>query len=126
MTEEHELPSDHDDLPEADFTFPLRGARFRGLNEQHALLSAFVGDEVLLVAEPTNPYDPDAIKVMLNGHHIGYVPRESTSRIPLESSFAAKFVNMNGHFSEIGIYLIDEELVEDEPLDEDFNEEDGA
>ena len=35
-----------------------------------------------LVPEPTNPYDPDAIKIVTdNGHRIGYVPRDTTSRI---------------------------------------------
>lgn len=33
-----------------------------------------------LVPEPTNPYDPDAIKIVTdNGHRIGYVPRDTTS-----------------------------------------------
>lgn len=35
-----------------------------------------------LVSEPTNPYDPDAIKIVTdNGHRIGYVPRDITSKI---------------------------------------------
>jgi hypothetical protein len=35
-----------------------------------------------LVPEPTNPYDPDAIKIVTdNGHRIGYVPRDITSKI---------------------------------------------
>ena len=35
-----------------------------------------------LVPEPTNPYDPDAIKIVTaNGHRIGYVPRDTTSVI---------------------------------------------
>lgn len=35
-----------------------------------------------LVPEPTNPYDPDAIKIVTdNGHRIGYVPRNTTAVI---------------------------------------------
>lgn len=35
-----------------------------------------------LVAEPTNTYDPNAIKVLAaDGHHVGYVPKEMTSEI---------------------------------------------
>jgi hypothetical protein len=35
-----------------------------------------------LEAEPTNDYDPNAIKVLTNdGHHVGYVPKDMTSEI---------------------------------------------
>lgn len=30
--------------------------------------------------EPTNPYDPNAIKVLIDGHHVGYIKKGSTSR----------------------------------------------
>lgn len=29
-----------------------------------------------LVPEPTNPYDPNAVMVVVAGHHLGYLPRE--------------------------------------------------
>ncbi len=28
-----------------------------------------------LVREPDNPYDPNAVRVVLSGEHIGYVPK---------------------------------------------------
>ncbi len=35
-----------------------------------------------LVAEPDNAYDPNAIKVLaVDGHHVGYVPKDMTSEI---------------------------------------------
>ena len=35
-----------------------------------------------LEAEPTNEYDPNAIKVLAaDGHHVGYVPKDMTSEI---------------------------------------------
>ena len=35
-----------------------------------------------LEAEPTNPYDPNAIKVLAaDGHHVGYVPKDMTKEI---------------------------------------------
>ena len=35
-----------------------------------------------LEAEPTNAYDPNAIKVLVpDGHHVGYVPKDMTSEI---------------------------------------------
>ena len=36
---------------------------------------------VELVPEPDNPHDPNAIKVIMNGQHIGYVPKEKTADI---------------------------------------------
>ena len=34
------------------------------------------GMEVELVPEPDNKYDPNAVKVVVGGHHIGYIPKE--------------------------------------------------
>lgn len=37
-----------------------------------------VGDTVALVPEPTNKFDPDAIKVVAGDIHLGYIPRGDT------------------------------------------------
>jgi len=29
-----------------------------------------------LVPEPSNPHDPNAVAVVIDGHHVGYIPRE--------------------------------------------------
>lgn len=34
-----------------------------------------------LIPEPNNPYDPNAIKVIAEGVHIGYVPSEMTNKV---------------------------------------------
>ena len=40
-----------------------------------------------LEAEPTNAYDPNAIKVLApDGHHLGYVPADMTSEIRNEAT----------------------------------------
>lgn len=36
---------------------------------------------VELVPEPDNKHDPNAIKVIMNGQHIGYVPKEKTADV---------------------------------------------
>ncbi len=42
-------------------------------------LGEFIGT---LKAEPTNEYDPNAIKILApDGHHVGYVPRDTTDAI---------------------------------------------
>ena len=38
-------------------------------------------DDVQLEPEPDNPHDPNAIKVIADGVHIGYVPAKSTKKI---------------------------------------------
>ena len=38
-----------------------------------------VGDFVDLVPEPDNAYDPNAIKVLWNGVHLGYIPKTETA-----------------------------------------------
>lgn len=47
------------------------GARFRG-NHQYVLGGAYI-----LVAEPTNQHDPNAVKVMHEGKHVAYVSRDT-------------------------------------------------
>ena len=35
-----------------------------------------LGKPVDLVAEPSNPHDPDAVAIVYNGHKIGYIPSQ--------------------------------------------------
>lgn len=41
----------------------------------------FYDSELELVPEPDNPYDSNAIKVMISGVHIGYIKKGSCSRV---------------------------------------------
>ena len=36
---------------------------------------------VELVPEPTNPHDPNAIKIVMDGEHIGYIKRGNCTKI---------------------------------------------
>lgn len=53
---------------------------------------------VELVPEPTNKADPNAIKVIMNGAHVGYVPRESTDRVR-EHMNSGRIENIKGKMS---------------------------
>ena len=46
-------------------------------------IDEYLGEHVgTLEAEPTNEYDPNAIKILAEyGHHVGYVPKDMTSEI---------------------------------------------
>lgn len=55
-------------------SFPVAGSRFRA--ERWDKNGTFAeGDEILLQAEPTNPFDRNAIQVWHQGHHLGFVPK---------------------------------------------------
>jgi hypothetical protein len=40
-----------------------------------------VGDTLLLVREPDNPYDARAVRVEWNGHKLGYIPRTENQAV---------------------------------------------
>ena len=42
------------------------------------------GDKLMLVPEPSNPHDPNAVVVLLNGSKAGYVSRESALALARE------------------------------------------
>ena len=52
--------------------FSVAGTTFRAAAVE-AVLKEGVRD-VVLEAEPTNRFDKNAVKVLVNGHHVGYVP----------------------------------------------------
>ena len=60
--------------------FNIAGMNYRTDIDKY--IGEFVGT---LESEPTNPYDPNAIKVLAtDGHHVGYVPKDMTSKIRSE------------------------------------------
>ena len=67
-------------------TFKVAGITFR-LSDFHDA-EVKPGDALALVPDPSNAYDPEAIKVMKRGAHIGFVPRTST--VQVRAALAAK------------------------------------
>ena len=63
--------------------FSVAGTTFRAAAVE-AVLKEGVRD-VVLEAEPTNRFDKNAVKVLVNGHHVGYVPavRAASTRGPV-------------------------------------------
>lgn len=63
--------------PEGQYTIHVAGVSFR----QREVAQVCEGEQLVLVLEPTNRHDNNAIKVCrLNGEHIGYLPREVAER----------------------------------------------
>ena len=60
----------------------VAGVTFHQSAIESALQSAAPAQMVVrLEPEPTNPYDKNAIRVLVNGHHVGYVPRTLAARL---------------------------------------------
>lgn len=65
---------------------PVAGVKAMNIN----LSGIEVGDPVELLAEPTNPYDPNAVAVCVrNQERIGYLQRELAARFAKEGDLAA-------------------------------------
>ena len=68
-------PKDHDQFDILEFN--IAGMSYR--DNINNYLGEFKGT---LEAEPANPYDSNAIKVLaVDGHHVGYVPKDITAEI---------------------------------------------
>ncbi len=59
------------------FSFVTEASGYRYSRQADSSLR--VGDKVELIEEPDNPYDPDAIKLCVQGQKIGYINRCQTS-----------------------------------------------
>lgn len=68
-----------EDNPDYDMT--QREIIDTGMEEQRIYQYTFPDSPVELVDDPDNEQDPDAIKVLVAGQHIGYIKRGSTKRI---------------------------------------------
>ena len=66
--------------------FDIAGMSFRENIEE------YIGEHSgTLEAEPTNPYDANAIKILAeDGHHVGYVPKDMTAEVRKHSSLPCK------------------------------------
>ena len=73
--------------------FAVKGLFFRTPEDQDAARTLKVGDPLHMEYEPDNPKDPNAMKVtMMDGHHIGYVDRDSARYVRDNLPRLVKFV----------------------------------
>jgi len=68
-----------EDNPDYDMT--QREIIDDGLTDERIYQYTFTDGPVELVDDPGNEYDPNAIKVLVAGQHIGYIKRGSTGRV---------------------------------------------
>ena len=69
--------------PERDvFSFRLAGLYYRSDEAQKRARELISNESVFLEKDPTNPHDPNAIRVYSDDHvHLGYIPRHLCSEI---------------------------------------------
>ena len=72
--------------PKNHYQFDIVQFNIAGMSHRDNI-DNYLGESVgMLVAEPDNPYDANAIKVLAaDGHHVGYVPRDITAEVRKES-----------------------------------------
>jgi len=85
------------------------GLYYRPQIVQEAAQNLKGGERFLLVREPTNPHDPNAIKVMLDGIHLGYVPATETQFFE-DQDFPVVGVFKEHTFTEKGVLRLEFEL----------------
>jgi hypothetical protein len=60
-----------------------------------------VGDALVLVREPDNPHDAQAVRVQWNGHMLGYVPRAQNNAVARQldrgNKLEARIVRLTKH-----------------------------
>lgn len=64
-----------------DYDLTKREIIDNGLTDERIYQYTFTDGPVELVDDPDNEYDPNAIKVLVAGQHIGYIKRGSTGRV---------------------------------------------
>ena len=68
-------------------TYQIVGQKFIGLDPY--LPGTLAGAEALLVREPTNAYDPNAVQVWVSGSRVGYIPKKDNAAL-------AQFIDQAG------------------------------
>ena len=84
-----------------DYFITVKGTYFRGEEVVAFVKTLTEGDEVTLVPEPTNAYDPNAIKVMFKDVHIGYVDAVEASYLSTilnETTYKGSFVRFENRY----------------------------
>jgi len=62
--------------------FFIAGVQFRPKEDiAKAVKEMKVGDQLILDPEPTNRFDPNAVKILSGGGFLGYVPKKYSSKI---------------------------------------------
>ena len=99
----------------ADYDLSKKDLINAGLIDQNIYQYLFDASNVELIPEPTNEHDPKAIKVIVDGVHIGYIKKGSCAHVRklMDSDGIEKIrvVLGGGNYK----YVYDDSGIEDEP-----------
>ena len=74
------------------------GNYYRGKAEQAALQNMQPGEPLILQREPSNQFDPNAIRVETpSGLHLGYIPATAASHLAMQMD-QDEIENISGHY----------------------------
>ena len=65
----------------SDYSITKREIIDAGMEDEKIYKYEFDPHRVELIPEPSNPYDPNAIKVVIDNVHVGYIKKGSTTRV---------------------------------------------
>lgn len=68
-------------LRSSEYTLSKRELIEEGLTDERVWEYEFYPDKVEVVPEPDNPEDPKALKVLVDGVHVGYIKKGSCARL---------------------------------------------
>jgi hypothetical protein len=71
-------------------TFSIVGQKFRGLDPY--LPGILPGTKVVLMREPDNKFDKNAVMVLIDGHHVGYLSSKQNADV-------ARAIDQNGRLA---------------------------
>ena len=60
---------------------------------------------VQLEADPENPYDPNAIKVIADGNQIGFIPKELAATLKEWDTYTASITGLSSYRGRSGVRL---------------------
>jgi len=61
--------------------YPIVGMKHRGTEAESIVREAKNGDQVRLVRDPENRFDPNAVMVMIGVLHVGFIPAPMAARL---------------------------------------------
>ena len=59
----------------------IAGVKFRGAEARERITALAPGARLTLRPEPDNEYDPNAVKVLAGGVHVGYLPKRDSQNV---------------------------------------------
>jgi len=72
-------------MTDFEFFTKLNGTTFREGVQDYIKKEVKPGDSIVVVPEPENKFDKNALKVMHNGTFVGYIPKETAAKIAKDS-----------------------------------------